>query len=71
MKSVIFASLIVLVTGCSKGTIQVGAIEDLIGNVTTRHDVYVSGDGALTETQKTTYLRSSTLLRDVVEAAKE
>ncbi len=58
--------------GCSsKGTIHVDAIETLVMKVSERHDRYVTTDPTLVESEKADFLRSTEILRKVIEAAKE
>lgn len=66
-----------LLAGCSApGRIDPDAIDELVQDVTNRHDHYVEGDGAYEDTddpkygQRETHLRSSALLRKVIEEAK-
>lgn len=57
--------------GCSsKGTIHVDAIETLVMKVSERHDRYVTTDPTLVESEKADFLRSTEILRKVIEAAK-
>lgn len=67
--------VLLLVTGCEAGMIHVDAIKPNLDIVMDRHDAYVetgkAPNGAeLTDVQKRTQLRSTKLLRDVLEAAK-
>lgn len=54
----------------SRGAIQVDAIETLVEKVSERHDQYVTADPNLSEGDKADFLRSTDLLRKVIEAAK-
>ncbi|MEQ8767226.1 MAG: hypothetical protein RL885_25165 [Planctomycetota bacterium] len=58
------------ICGCgAPGTIPASEIRDLVRIVTDRHDAYVEADAAMDETEKSVALRSSEILRDVVETA--
>ncbi len=67
------AAFAVTATGCNmkKGMIDVGAIESSISTVTERHDDYVEADTSLSDVEKSTALRSSELLRRIVDEAKK
>lgn len=58
-------------TGCSPPgkTISAEAVEPLILIVSARHDSYVENDATLSVDDQATYLRSTRLLRDMLEAA--
>ena len=61
-----------LVPGCassSPGYISVGAVEPAAVRIMDRHDDYVRGDDVLSENERSTYLRSSELLRSVLDEA--
>lgn len=67
---------LVLLVGCvgciaPRGTIHVDNIGELIDTVSDRHDVYVLQDNELTDLQRHVYLRSTELLRKVVEEARQ
>lgn len=70
MKYLLTLSLLAL-SACSSGMIHVDAINGLVGPITARHDGYVQNDPALSEELKSDYLRSSAILRAVLEEAKE
>jgi hypothetical protein len=60
--------------GCSKGMIHVDAIADLTTDVCDRHDKLIQGTldpKAMSEADKATFLRSSALLRKVLQEAKK
>lgn len=62
---------LLLFTGCtSKGMIHVASIEGGLVKVLDRHDTYVQNDQGLSDAQRSTYLRTSQLLRKVMEEAK-
>lgn len=77
-KSLAFALLALAVapmaacqSGTSKGYVSVGAIDGPIDTVTERHDRYVRADDTLNETERSTALRTSELLRGIVSEAKK
>lgn len=54
------------------GTIRASEIAPLVDKLCERHDAYVRADGGLSEQDRATFLRSSTILREVLaEAAKK
>ena len=53
----------------SAGKVEAAALEGPVTKVTERHDTYVAEDANLSDLEKRTYLRSSELLRKVVEEA--
>lgn len=56
--------------GCqSKGTIVAGAIDVPMTKIMERHDAYVNADSGLTQVERDTYLRSSELMRRVLDTA--
>jgi len=57
--------------GCQKGMIHVDAIEPALTSVIERHDAYVKADQTLTELAKEIYLRTTELLRKLMEEAKK
>ena len=63
--------LAALSSSCKGNMIRADAIDGLVREVAERHDRYVGADAALSETQKSVYLRSTELLRAVIEAAKQ
>lgn len=81
MSKAIFLILALGLTGgCCKGSVKAGAIDDLVKQVSDRHDKLldrvpdVNGDGKVDGTDdadKATYKRSSALLRQVVKEAAE
>jgi hypothetical protein len=61
-----------LCQGCvAPGQIAAGDIQDAVHIVSDRHDTYVQSDTTLTEVQSETYLRSTELLRLIVDEAVE
>lgn len=61
-------------TGCTKGTIRVGAIDGSVSDVCDRHDKLLRGElkvESISAADKETYLRSSAILKAVVEEAKK
>lgn len=68
-----FLSLLVLLgtVGCSGGgTIRVSALDPVLGPVMDRHDEYVAADERLLPEQRSLYLRSTSILRDALDAAR-
>jgi len=56
--------------GCAgRGMIHVSEVGPLIGNVADRHDAYVTEDEDLSTVERRVALRSSEILRRVVEEA--
>lgn len=74
-RKIIFIVLVVsalTLGGCvSRGTIPAADIEPLIEVVGERHDAYVEADESLSEAQKGVALRSTALLRKVVQEARD
>lgn len=65
------ALLALAATGCSQpGMVSVSAIDAPVNAVCDRHDAYVEADTSLSDLEKETYLRTTTLLRRVVEEAR-
>ena len=78
MKKLATLMLLALLMGCSqgatsvqKGTILVGSIDELTYRVADRHDSYVSADQGLSDSERADYLRSTELLRKVMQEASE
>lgn len=64
------AALAVACAGCqSTGTIQASAVDVPMRACLDRHDAYVAADTTLDATQKSTFLRSSEIVRKVLDAA--
>ena len=59
------------VAGCCKGHIRADSIDGLVDKVATRHDDYVQKDATLKDADKAIFLRSTELLRKVVDEAKK
>lgn len=58
--------------GCAPtGYVKASEIEPLYLHVDKRHDAYVKNDPALTEAQRKRFLRSSAIMRLVLEEAKK
>jgi hypothetical protein len=55
-------------TSCT-GMISAASVDPLIRTVSDRHDAYVNGDQSLSQVQRETYLRSTTLLRKLLDEA--
>lgn len=72
-KTMILALIISMVpfVGCSKGMINVGAIDGIVQDVTIRHDNYVNNDPDIDDEHRSAYLRSSQLLREIVAEARK
>lgn len=64
------AVLLVCLGGCAGNMISVDAIEDSVAKVAERHDAYVNADATLSAEDKALYLRTTEILRGVMEAAK-
>ena len=59
-------------SGCtSSGYVHVDTFDGLIEPVAARHDAYVEADAALDETQKRVFLRSTQILRALIEEARK
>ena len=65
------ALLALAASSCVQGMIRADAIAGLVEPVTDRHDAYVETDEGLADEQRRVYLRSSELLRAVVEEARK
>lgn len=65
--------MLCFLAACASGKKMVSAeaIDPLIQGVTNRHDSYVSADPNLTDVEKTTYIRSSQLLKKTMDTALE
>lgn len=63
--------LSMLSVGCTgpKRSIDASAIDTVVFAVTERHDLYVSRDTSLNESERAQYLRSSAILRDLQDTA--
>lgn len=60
----------VSVTACAPRTsIDAEALDGMMGNVLTRHDAYVRADPALSETERSIALRSSAMVRALIDEA--
>lgn len=56
--------------GCGgRGMIRASVLQGVMDPVLDRHDTYVQADGSLTPVEQETFLRSSELLRQVVDTA--
>ena len=63
--------VLALLVGCgTPGMIQATSIDTTVYEVTARHDVYVRADPTLSAAQRASDLRSTELLRRVVDEAK-
>jgi hypothetical protein len=60
-----------MLAGCASNMIRVEAIDPLIQIVADRHDDYVENDSSLELGKKEAYLRSTELLRRLMEEAKK
>jgi len=60
-----------LLCGCQTDMVRAAAIDGLVQRVSERHDVYVKADESLDEDERKTYLRSTELLRKVLEEAQK
>ena len=72
MKTSVFVSMIAacaLIGGC-KGMIHVDSVEPTLNPVMDRHDAYVKNDTNLTDPEKSTFLRSTEMLRELLVEAK-
>ena len=65
------ALLTLSILGCSTSTIRVEAIADPIRLVADRHDAYIQADDTLSDLERETYLRTTSLLRQVIEEAEK
>lgn len=70
LRSAIILPCLFLV-GCASNMIRVEAIAPLIDIVAERHDGYVENDSSLELGKKEAYLRSTELLRRLMEEAKK
>lgn len=66
----LLAVLALPLAGCQTGMVRVDAIEPALTSVMERHDTYVKEDPNLTELAKEIYLRTTELLRKLLEEAK-
>lgn len=57
--------------GAQKGYVSVSAIEGSVRIVADRHDAYVAADTGLSESERQTRLRTTELLRQVVNEASK
>ena len=59
-----------LAAGCSsQGMVNAVAVQPVLTPVLDRHDNYVANDAGLSDVEKATYLRSTAILRDTLNAA--
>lgn len=67
--------LVVCMAGCSSGTmkgyVSVEAIGPSVGIMADRHDGYVAADTSLSDVERRTALRTSQILRTVIEEARK
>lgn len=70
LKSVAVLAAVTLASCGSTDMISVDAIEGSVRIVSDRHDEYVREDADLSEDERAIYLRSTELLRRVVDEAK-
>ena len=73
-RSLLLAALsvtLVALVGCeSQGTIRAAEVDVPMRNVVSRHDAYVSQDENLTEVERSTFLRSSEIILNILDEAK-
>ena len=62
---------VLLAVGGCKGMIAVDSVDGILQPVLDRHDAYVTADPNLAVVERSTFLRSTELLRRVVDTAKE
>jgi hypothetical protein len=55
---------------CPQKAIDADAVSEPLIRVADRHDHYVDQDASLTDAEKRTYLRTTELLREIVDAAQ-
>lgn len=67
----VVALAVLLLPSCATDMIHVDAIDDLIEIVSDRHDVYVEADESLSDDERRRYLRSTEILRGVIEEASK
>jgi hypothetical protein len=65
------AALVLPTTGCKSHMINVDALEGGLVKVLDRHDAYVKADTSLEDLVKQVYLRSTELIRMILEEAKK
>ncbi len=70
-KTSLWAAILVLSACAPSNYIRVDAIDGPLNRVCDRHDAYTSADTSLTDLQRRTRLKTTELLRKVVEEAKE
>lgn len=64
-------ALAATLTSCSTSMISVDAIRDPIMLVSDRHDAYVEADPDLSDSEKDIFLRTTELLRKILEEASK
>lgn len=62
---------LLIMPGCQSGMIHVSALEPALEGVIERHDTYVKADPGLSESMKALYLRTTELLKKLIEEAKK
>ncbi len=67
---VVFLVPVLFLASCQTGMVRADAIDGPVNRISDRHDTYVREDGSLSDDEKSIYLRSSELLRRIVEEAK-
>ena len=65
------AAVTVLFVSCETAGLRASVVAPVMKPVMDRHDDYVMGDTSLTESQQRTYLRSTEMLRQLLEEAQE
>jgi len=69
-RAFLVSSALLVCTSCVGPVgVQPEALQGVLGPVLDRHDAYVRADAALDPLDKATYLRSSALIRETVQAA--
>jgi hypothetical protein len=72
VKNLFLIMLLALPVGCSTpGKINADAIDDLVDDVCSRHDFYVTEDRSLDDARRASDLRSSLILRRIVAESKK
>ena len=57
---------VLFVAGCSANSVRISEISGLINIVSDRHDSYVEADESLSDIERSVYMRSTRLLRELV-----
>lgn len=67
----LFLAPLLLLAGCASNMISVDAIKGSVEAVSARHDAYVEADDSLSADERSIFLRTTELLRRILEEASK